>query len=82
MIKVTQDEEKPVAPEIMAQSIVAIADGIKKLRSTRLNDRALFLLIQAASPSVNRQGSKVTITDIKAVFEGIESLEKSFIKKQ
>jgi hypothetical protein len=83
MVTVKQNEEAPIAVEIMAESIVAISQGIKKLRTTRLNDRALFLLIQNASPSVgNYPPKKVTIGEIKAVLEGIESLEKTFLKKK
>lgn len=84
MVKVKQNEEAPVAAEILADSIVAISEGIKKLRSGRLNDRALFLLIQSAAPSYHANGRtvNVTIADIKAVFAGIEDLERSFLKKK
>lgn len=43
-ITVKQDENKPVLVEVMAEAIVAISEGIKKLRSGPLNDRALILL--------------------------------------
>lgn len=72
----------PETWEVMEKSIVAISEGIKKLRSTRLNDKALFLLIQRASPSISKYPTrKVGIPDIEAVFEGIASLEKTFLKK-
>lgn len=63
----------------MAEEILAISAGIKKLRSTRLNDKALFLLIQRASSFTN--GRKIGIPDIESVFQGIEDLEKTFIRK-
>jgi hypothetical protein len=83
-IKVIQDEENLVAVEVLANEIVAISQGIKKLRSGRLNDKCLILLIQNASPCVGRrQGySKIGTTEIKGVLEGIESLESTFLKKK
>lgn len=82
--------KQPVAPaeevptEILASSIVAIAAGMKKLRSGRLSDRALFLLIQDASPNLGGKfgRSPIPTKTIKAVFDGIESLERSFLKKK
>lgn len=73
-----------VAVEVIADSIVAIAEGIRRLRNTRLTDRALFLLIQDAAPSIGGKykTSPVTLKEIKAVFEGIESLERTFLKKK
>lgn len=78
-IVVKNDTEIPV--EIIAQAIVAISEGIKKLRSSRLKDDALFLLIQRASPDLRNPYRKVGIKEIEAVFEGIESLERKFLKK-
>lgn len=70
--------------EVLANSIVAIAAGMKKLRNGRLSDRALFLLIQDAAPNVGGKyrHSPLPVSTIKAVFEGIESLERSFLKKK
>jgi len=77
-ISVKQPDE-PVALEVLADSIVAIAAGIKKLRSTRLKDSTLFLLVQHAAPKV-RDGRAVGIAEIKAVFAGIESLQQAHLK--
>lgn len=80
---IKQNPEKEVATEILATSIVAISDGIRKLRAGRLNDRALLLLIQDAAPSIGgRSGyGKISIKEIKAVLEGMESLEAAFVRK-
>jgi hypothetical protein len=82
-VRQPDDAKQQVPTEVLATSIVSIADGIKKLRSGRLTDKALFLLIQHAAPSVGGRGgySPISIKDIKAVFEGIENLESAFIKK-
>lgn len=63
------------ATEIIADAIVAISDGIKRLRNGRLNDRALVMLIQSAAPG------KVTVSDIRSVLAGIERLRSSFLRR-
>lgn len=64
-----------VAAEVIASSIVQIADALRKLRNTRLNDRALVLLIQnAAVGSVSQR-------DVKNVLAGIAALEATYLKK-
>lgn len=84
-IEVKQKPENEVPTEVLASSIVEISNGIKKLRSGRLNDRALFLLIQDAAPNGgggSRGYGKVGIREIKAVLEGIENLEAAFLRKK
>jgi hypothetical protein len=80
-VVVKQPEIDPVPLEIMAQSIVAISEGIKKLRATRLNERALVLLIQHAAPSVGRFGTDPSSQkQVRAVLAGIEGLEREYLK--
>lgn len=85
-IVVKNDSENTVPTEVIAESIVTIAEGMKKLRSGRLNDRALLLLIQHAAPNLPTNGygntAKVGMREIKAVIEGLESLEATFLKKK
>lgn len=77
-----KNEDQKVPTEIIAESIVAIAQGFKKLRSSKLNDKALFLLIQHSAPTVGQYPSKkLSLAEIKAVFDGIDDLEKNFFKK-
>lgn len=76
-MKVAQSEP-PVPAEILADSIVAIAQGVRKLREGRLNDRALLLLIQHAAPSNN--GVVLTQREVTAVLAGIENLEREYLK--
>ena len=77
-VTVKQDEKKPVPVEVMAASIVSISEGIKKLRASPLNDRALVLLIQHACPQVNYK--PVSGKDVRAVLAGIEGLEREYLK--
>jgi hypothetical protein len=80
VIKVTQKEGEEVPTEVLASEIIAISAGIRKLRSGRLNDRALVLLIQSASPS-DGSGQKITLSAIKSVLDGMSDLERMFIRK-
>lgn len=83
-ITVKQKEEAPVALEVLADNILAISEGVKKLRQGRLTDRALVLLIQHASPRLKKgnYGGQVLIParDVKIVLEGIEGLADAFLK--
>lgn len=78
---IEKDEEVPT--EIIASAIVAISAGIKKLKSGRLNDKALIMLIQHAAPGKkSKRGYKpVTTGEVRAVLEGLESLSATFLKK-
>lgn len=83
-LKIKQNDDSPVPTEVLAEAIVAISAGIKELRKTRLNDKALFLLIQNAAPSIGGKYryAPLSIKTIKAVFDGIENLEREFLKAQ
>lgn len=67
-------EEVPV--EIIANSLVSMADGIKALRAGPLNERALLLLIQHAMPATDRPSTKL----IKGVLDGVEALKRTYLK--
>jgi len=80
---VIKDGDKPEVIEVMEKSIISISEGIKKLRSTRLNDKALFMLIAHASPSYGQYPkTKICVRDVQAVIEGISSLESMYLKKK
>lgn len=75
-LRVVQDATDPVPTEILATHIRTIAQGIRALRKGpgTLTDRALFLLIQDASPV------KVGLREIGAVFAAIDVLERNFVR--
>lgn len=68
--------EENVTTEVLAESIVSVAESMRKLRAGRLNDKCLFLLIQHAAPG------KIYLTDIDLVFKAIEALEHTYLKKK
>lgn len=79
---VKQDDVNPMPVEIMAESIRGISEGIRKLRAGPLNEKTLLLLIQHAAPNVGGKYKNGIISqkDIAAVLEGIESLERIYLK--
>lgn len=81
---VKQEVEKEVPVEILATSIVAIAQGVRKLRQGPLNDNALFLLIQHAAPNIGGKykSAPLSVKQIKAVFSGIDALEATYLRKR
>lgn len=68
---ITQTDEE-IPAEIIAQSIVDLAEGMKKLNSTRLTRRAIVLLIH--------DQSKVGKRDIEIVLNNLEQLEDLWLK--
>lgn len=73
-IVVKQKENAEEIPtEIIAQSIKDISDGVKKIRSGKLNDKAIILLISKAS--------SVSLETVRSVLNGMENLEKQFLRK-
>lgn len=73
-IEVVQDETSPVANEVLAQSVVRIAEGIKKLNATPLNRKGLVVLISAATG--------VSRSTVDRVLSGLDTLEATYIKKK
>lgn len=79
---VKQDQEKPIPVEVLAESIKAISDGVRRLRAGPLNEDALLLLIQDATPAVTYGYKRIKLSSrhIKAVLNGMESLERAYLK--
>lgn len=79
--KVIQAPESPVPVEVLAESIVTISQGVTTLLSGPLKESALILLIQHAAPKVGKYPAKqVSQADVRAVLEGIKSLEREYLK--
>lgn len=76
-VTVKQTDE-PIAVDVIAEAIISISKGVKVLTGSRLKRGALVLLIQHASPTLN--GRSITRREVEAVLDGIESLEKQYLK--
>ncbi len=70
-VKLVQDE----SVEILASSVKAIAEGVKKLRAGKLNDKAIVLLIENAM-ATPRPGKKT----IQRVLDAMGNLEATYLK--
>ena len=70
--KVVVPETPERAAEVIADDIARIAEGVRKLRAGRLNDRALLLLLSHASG--------VGQTTCKLVFDALATLDKKYLK--
>lgn len=76
-----------ITTAVMASEIQSIGKAVRRLRAGKINEDALVLLIQHAAPTVRRPGSgygkaAVTIKAIRAVLDGMENLEKAWLKKK
>lgn len=82
-LTVKQNPESEVPMEVLAEAIVTISEGVKRLQATRIADRTLYMLIADAAPvfgGIPKQ--RVGIREVKAVLEGIASLEAQHLKKR
>lgn len=73
-IKVIEDD---TTPEVLAQSIVSVAESARKLLSSRLSERAILILIQDAV-----SGPPLRMTDIQLVLRAAANLDGKYLKKQ
>ena len=78
---VEQKQEQPIEVKIIAESIVAISAGVKRLRKGMLNDHAIVLLIHDACSS-NRSGKKPGKSEIRNILDAMESLTKIYLRKE
>lgn len=67
----------------LSDEIVAISMAMKKLRTTRLSDNTLYLLIQnAIGQNEATRYKQVPLKTIRLVIEGVEALEDKCLKKK
>lgn len=72
-VKITQPEEE-IPTEIIAQSIKDISDGMEKIRTGRLNDKAIVLLLHHASG--------VSQTDVRKVLIAMNCLADLYLNEK
>lgn len=71
---IVQDPEHPIGAEIIAQSIVDIAEAMKKINETRLTRDAIVTLIH--------ERSKISKRDINIVLNNLEQMESFWLKRK
>lgn len=75
-IKIKKNEDNPESVELLAQSIVQVAEGFEKVLSTPLNRRALIVLLQDGIGT-----SKITKSQIELVLDGLPRLKGWYLKR-
>lgn len=74
-IKIKKDEENPESVELLAKSIIQVAEGFEKVLNSPLNEDALVLLLQ------NIIGiTKINKSQIKLVLKALPRLKAWYIK--
>lgn len=73
-VKVVQppDPAEEVPAEVLAQAILDISEGMKKLNGSKLKRRAIVLLIH--------DQSKVSCSNINLVLDSLDTLKETWIK--
>lgn len=74
-IKIKKNEEKPESVELLASSIVKVAEGFDKIKNSPLNQRGLIVLLHDGIGSAN-----ITKRQIKLVLEALPRLKGWYIK--
>ena len=69
---VKRDEKNPQSMELIADSIIEISKGFRRLSESRLKQRVIVLLIKDLTG--------VSMGDIEKVLNAAQQLEKQFIK--
>lgn len=75
-IHVTKTEEAPESVELLASSIVQIADASQKLLDSGLTERALIILLH---DGIGR--TQITMSQIQLVLEALPRLKGWYVKK-
>jgi predicted Fe-Mo cluster-binding NifX family protein len=75
-ITIKKNEENPESAELLAQSIIQVAEGFDKVLSSKLTQRALIVLLHDGIGA-----SKITKSQIQLVLENLPRLKAWYIKK-
>lgn len=75
-IKIVKDEENPESLELMAKSVIEVAEASKKLLNSGLTKRAIIILLQdGIGPG------KINKTQIELVLDNLPRLKAWYVKK-
>ncbi len=77
-IRVVKNEDNPETPEILAASIIKIADAFEKLMATKeLTDNAIVALLKDM-PGMQNVGK----TEIRLVLDNLRKLKGYYVRKK
>jgi len=74
-IKIKKSEENPESAELLASSVVKVAEGFQKILSSPLKQRAIVVLLQDGIGA-----PKITKKQIELVLEALPRLKAWYIK--
>lgn len=66
-VRIKKNEENPETPEILAEAIVRIGEGLQKLSASGLNKKAIIVLVQ--------DRTKLPQRDIESVIDALAQLK-------
>ena len=75
-IKVKKNEENPESVELLAQSIIQVAEASQKLLNSGLTERAIAVLLQDGIGA-----SKISKSQIYLVLNNLPRLKAWYVKK-
>ena len=75
-IRIKKNDENPESAELLAQSIIQVADGFNKVLNTPLSRRAVVVLLQDGIGA-----TKITKGQIELVLDALPRLKGWYIKK-
>ena len=75
-IRIKKDELNPESVELLAKSVIQVAEGFQKVLDSSLSQRALIVLLQHGIG----QG-KITKAQIRLVLEALPRLKAWYIKR-
>ena len=75
-IKIRKNEENPESAELLAQSVIQVAEGFEKVLKTPLTQRGLIVLLHDGIGQ-----TKITKSQIKLVLEALPRLKGWYIRK-
>ena len=75
-IHIKKDEQNPESAELLAKSIILVAEGFEKLLNTPLKERGIVQLL-LGMPGMS---GKITRNQIEMVLENLRKLKAWYIK--
>lgn len=75
-VKIKKDSENPESVELLAKSVIQVAEGFEKLKDVKLTNRAIAVLLQDGIGS-----TKITKKQIYLVLDALPQLKAWYIKK-
>jgi hypothetical protein len=77
IISIKKNEEMPESVELLAQSVVQVAEGMQKVLNSSLSQRALIVLLHDGIGQ-----SKITKSQIKLVIEALPRLKGWYVRNK